>query len=235
MSDHQTYLELADWRRRIAELYAEVRRLAETDAANACFQWRIAREWLYRRHPQSPIPAEVRPAFRALHFPYDPALRFTLPILPALDTEDDAGVSIAPRTPDEGAAAEPALHADQVPTSLGGAMRTRPAGCVDVPFPQGARRLALFWLPDYAGGLLLAFGDRTNGHQTYGGGRYVLDTAKSADLGGDPAAGTIVVDFNFAYQPSCSFDPRWACPLPPPENRLDLAVLAGEYLAEASA
>ncbi len=72
---------------------------------------------------------------------------------------------------------------------------------------------------------------RRTGPETYGAGRYVLDAAKGADLGGDPAASRLVIDFNFAYQPSCAFDPRWACPLAPPENRLDLVVPAGERLA----
>jgi len=41
----------------------------------------------------------------------------------------------------------------------------------------------------------------------------------------------VIVDFNFAYQPSCAFDPRWSCPLSPPENQLDLPIRAGERLA----
>ena len=53
---------------------------------------------------------------------------------------------------------------------------------------------------------------------------------KGADLGGDPAAGTLVVDLNFAFQPSCAFDPKWACPLAPPENRLAARIEAGERL-----
>jgi uncharacterized protein (DUF1684 family) len=83
----------------------------------------------------------------------------------------------------------------------------------------------------YAGGLFLPFRDDTNGTETYGAGRYLLDAAKSADLGGDPIRGTLRLDFNFAYQPSCAFDPRWACPLAPPENWLDVAVRAGERIA----
>jgi hypothetical protein len=82
----------------------------------------------------------------------------------------------------------------------------------------------------YAGGLFLPFRDATNGHETYGAGRYILDGAKGADLGGDAATGRLVLDFNFAFQPSCAFDPRWACPLAPPENRLDLRIEAGERL-----
>jgi uncharacterized protein (DUF1684 family) len=83
----------------------------------------------------------------------------------------------------------------------------------------------------YAGGLFLPFRDATNGRETYGAGRYLLDAAKSADLGGDLRRGTLVLDFNFAYQPSCAFDPRWACPLAPPENWLDVEVRAGERIA----
>jgi uncharacterized protein (DUF1684 family) len=104
-------------------------------------------------------------------------------------------------------------------------------GVVRLPFASGERSLNVHLLSGYAGGLFLPFRDKTNGRETYGAGRYVLDGAKSADLGGDAERGTLVVDFNFAYQPSCAFDPRWACPLAPPENRLDLAVEAGERLA----
>ena len=83
----------------------------------------------------------------------------------------------------------------------------------------------------YAGGLFLPFRDATNTVETYGAGRYLLDTAKGADLGAGARPGTLVLDFNFAYQPSCAFDPAWACPLAPPENRLDLEVRAGERVA----
>jgi uncharacterized protein (DUF1684 family) len=82
---------------------------------------------------------------------------------------------------------------------------------------------------EYAGGIFLPFGDATNGGATYGAGRYLLDTAKGADLGAT-AQGALVLDFNFAYQPSCAFDPRWACPLAPPEARLAIAIEAGERI-----
>ena len=79
---HADFLELADWRRRVAELYAEVRRLAATEPAAALEHWRAVRERLYREHPQSPLPAVARATFRARHFPHDPALRFEVPLLP---------------------------------------------------------------------------------------------------------------------------------------------------------
>src|SRR5207302_1076236 len=88
--------------------------------------------------------------------------------------------------------------------------------------------LELFWLEGYGGGVFLPFGDTTSGHETYGGGRYLLDTVKGSDLGED--GGRLVLDFNFAYNPSCSYDPRWACPLTPASNRLATAVTAGERM-----
>jgi uncharacterized protein (DUF1684 family) len=202
------YLALADWRRTLAALYAEVRALAATNPRAAHEHWRATREQLYRQHPQSPIPPPARAAFTAAHFPYDPALRFLVAV------ESDGGN------------AAPALVA--IPTSGAGGMAFRRIGRVTVPFHAGPRRLALHWLEGYAGGLFLSFRDATNGHETYGGGRYLLDAAKSADLGGDPDNGSVILDFNFAYQPSCAFDPRWVCPLVVPENRLDFPVCAGE-------
>lgn len=89
--------------------------------------------------------------------------------------------------------------------------------------------LDLFWLDAYGGGLFVPFADATSGHETYGAGRYVLDTIKGADLGTEN--GLLVLDLNFGYQPSCSYDPRWMCPLAPPGNRLDVAVRAGERLS----
>jgi uncharacterized protein len=220
-------VRLADWRRRVAELYAEIRRMAASDPAAAHVHWRTVREALYREHPASPVPVERRSEFRAIHFPYNPRLRFELPVMP--DSAPEA-------TSAEGAIA----------VSTGALLRFDRVGWLDVPFEAGQRRLALFWLPEYSGGLFLPFRDATNGHETYGGGRYLLDTAKGADLGESRLLGSdgrdgdgrdggvgraqIVIDFNFAYQPSCAFDPRWSCPLAPAENRLDLELAAGERI-----
>jgi hypothetical protein len=62
-----------------------------------------------------------------------------------------------------------------------------------------------------------------------GGGRYLLDTAKGADLGHEGIR--VVIDFNYAYHPSCVHDRRWSCPLAPPENTLPVAITAGERLS----
>ena len=205
-------LWLADWRRQMAALQAEVRAIAATDPAVALGHWRTVRERLYREHPQSPVSPDARERFQAHHFEHDPALRFTVAIEPA---PPPAPGAFDLRLPNSGSDS-PAFSR---------------IGRVQVPFPIGPRGLSVFWMAGYAGGLFIPFRDATNGTETYAAGRYLVDAAKSADLGGDPAAGTLILDFNFAFQPSCAFDPRWACPLAPPENRLDIAVHAGERLA----
>jgi len=214
-------LELADWRRSVAALYAEVRRLAASEPAAALAQWRTTREALYREHPQSPVPASERAAFRARHFDHDPALRFEVRV-------EDPAEAGAPAAPGLGLLGGMSI---ELPVSVGGAMSFRRIGTVEVPFAEGRRRLELYWMAGYAGGLFLPFRDGTNGMETYGAGRYLLDAAKSADLGRGREPSTLVLDFNFAFQPSCAFDPKFACPLAPPANRLDVPVRAGERIA----
>jgi uncharacterized protein (DUF1684 family) len=186
--------------------------MAASDPAIALAHWRAVRERLYREHPQSPVPPAARSAFRAAHFEHDPSLRFQVTVEPA-------------PPPAPGA---PAL---ELPNSGADTLSFSRIGRIAIPFAEGERSLSVFWMAGYSGGLFIPFRDATNGTETYGAGRYLVDSAKSADLGGDPATGRLTIDFNFAFQPSCAFDPRWACPLAPPENRLDLAVCAGERLA----
>ena len=205
-------LWMADWRRHVAALYAEVRAMAATDPEAAHAHWRSARETLFRTHPESPVPAADRAAFEARHFPFDPAMRFVVVMEPAPPPA-------------------PGAFALELPNSGTDTLSFSRVGTVTLPLPGEPRRLSVFWMAGYAGGLFIPFRDATNGRETYGAGRYLIDAAKSHDLGGDTAAGTLVLDFNFATQPSCAFDPRWACPLAPPENRLDLEIRAGERLA----
>lgn len=211
-ASHLERLALADWRRQVADLYAAVRRIAAYDPEEAWRTWRDERERMFVHHAQSPLPDDMRREFHARAWTYDPALRFEVEL-------------VAPP------ADEPPPLAD-LAVSTGGEMRLARIGSISVPFPLGPRTLSVYWLDDYAGGLLLPFLDDTNGVETYPAGRYLLDTAKGADLGGDPRRGTIVADFNFSYHPSCAFDPRWSCPLAPVGNRLDFRVEAGERLVD---
>jgi uncharacterized protein (DUF1684 family) len=199
-------LDLFDWRRTVADLYAEVRRIAARDPEAGWHRWRGARDRLFREHPQSPIPASRRSTFDGVgYFPYDPAYR----VLGATEpTERD--------------------HID-VAGSDGGSYGFTRFATVAFELLGEPRTFGCYWLDGYAGGLFVSFRDATSGRGTYGAGRYLLDTAKGADLGAGPD-GRLVLDFNFSYNPSCSYDPRWACPLAPPENRLGVPVEAGERL-----
>jgi hypothetical protein len=91
--------------------------------------------------------------------------------------------------------------------------------------------LDVWWVAAYGGGVFVPIKDGLAGTRTYGGGRYVIDTVKGADLGGD--GDTLVVDVNFAYNPSCAYDPAWACPLAPPGNVVASDVHAGELIGPA--
>lgn len=196
-------LTLADWRRRTAELYREVRRAGDPLDAHA--RWRAGRDRMFAAHPQSPL-GVADPLRRAglPVWPYDPRFRFAAPLVPA---------------------AEPAQYAIQ--TAADEMTKIRQVGWVELPEPVSGR-LAVWWLEQYGGGIFVPFRDATAGTTTYGAGRYLLDTAKGADLGLDD--GLILLDFNFSYHPSCRYDPEWQCPLAPPENRLLAAIEAGERL-----
>ena len=111
----------------------------------------------------------------------------------------------------------------EVPTGTDGVVRFDRLGVARLP---GVGPLDVWWLGSYGGGVFVPVKDASAGRRTYGGGRYLLDTVKGADLGGAP--GTLVLDLNFAYNPSCAYDPAWACPLAPPGNVLDVEVPVGE-------
>jgi hypothetical protein len=163
-------------------------------------RWRAVRDELFRTHPQSPL--QDRTAFEGLpYFDYDPALRVLAAVEPAERVRREIATS------------------GEEPYSFTRFARAR--------FElDGERELDLYWLDGYGGGIFLSFADETSGHETYGACRYLLDTVKGADLG--EADGRLVLDFNFAYNPSCAYDPRWVCPLAPPGNRLAVAVRGGE-------
>lgn len=194
-------LTLLDWRRQVHALYAAARSAEDPQAGWAT--WRAGRDRLFTDHPDSPLGETARAAFTGLPVaPYDPQLRF----LARLDTD-----------------VEPQRL--QLPTADDGVVALDRVGRVTL---GELGRLDVWWLGGYGGGLFLPLRDGSAGTTTYGGGRYLLDTVKGADLGGD--AGSLVVDLNLAYHPSCTYDPRWSCPLPQEGNRLDAVVTAGEQL-----
>src|ERR1700682_529954 len=201
----QPYLDLADWRRRVGDLY-------RISGPGALRRFRHGRDDLFRTHPQSPLNKAARIRFNGLrYFDHDPAYRMRVRVEPA-----DAGDPLEIDTGGED-----------------GVIRYRRAGWVRVLLAGPACRLTVFRLVGYGGGLFLPFRDATSGNETYGGGRYLFDTVKNTDrMARDltPSSPEITIDFNFAYNPSCVYDARWACPLAPRENWLTVPVRAGEKL-----
>ena len=146
-------LTLLDWRRRIARLYAEVR--SEPDPVAAHAHWRATRDQLLRSHPDSPIPPPERAAYPGAPIAaYDPALRFDVIV-------DTSG---------------PARHLE-VRTGTDGVAPFDRIGCAHLP---GGGELDVWWLGSYGGGVFVPFKDASAGTASYGGGRYLIDTAKGA-------------------------------------------------------
>ena len=198
-------LQLLDWKRRIFALYAEVRGSADPEAGWR--RWREVRDELFRSHPSSPLPETERSAYPGVPcFEFDPSAR----VLAEVEPRPAESRQIASSGDEEIAFERIAVARFE----LDGAVR----------------ELELYWLTGYGGGLFVPFRDSTSGADTYGGGRYLLDTVKGSDLGMNDSR--LVLDFNFAYNPSCSYDPRWVCPLSPPANRLPFAIRAGEKMPD---
>jgi uncharacterized protein (DUF1684 family) len=196
-------LELSDYRRRVNDLYALVR--ARQNAPRAAWElWRQGRDDLFAHHPQSALEANDRRSFSQLtYFPYDLTWKHVVLV--------DESVS---------------HEIIDVPLEADGPVRMVRIGRVTVGPVALAVHLYLYWILDYGGGLFLPFRDATNDNETFGGGRYLLDGAKGADLGWED--GRLILDFNFAYNPSCAYNTHWQCPLPPSENWLSLSIRAGE-------
>jgi uncharacterized protein (DUF1684 family) len=198
-------LTLLSWRRTVQALYAEVR--AATDPAAAHAAWVAGRDALLASHPDSPVMAEDRAGFRGARIAaYDPALRFVVELDPDVEP-----------------------HRLEVPTATDGVVPFDRIGVLHLP---DVGDLDVWWLGSYGGGLFVPVKDALAGRETYGGGRYLIDTVKGADLGGDvdlaTGRGTVVVDLNFAYNPSCAYDPAWMCPLAQPGNVVPVELRVGE-------
>src|SRR5688572_10446352 len=177
-------LDLLDYRRRVTAMYASIR-VAGINAPESFALFRATRDELFARHPQSALDATQKQSFTHLnYYAYNPAYRVLaeVELLDApLEYETDGGDD--------------------------GAVKIRQIGQVIFELPQGSGSLGVFWIAGYGGGVFIPFRDATNGDTTYGGGRYLLDTIKGADLGSVGEA--LVLDFNYAYHPSCYYNPRW--------------------------
>ncbi len=209
MTPTQDLLDLADWRRRVGDLY-------RISGPGAIERFRHGRDELFREHPQSPLPAEARASFAGLpYFPTDPAYVVRARLEPAdmSEVEIDTG-------------------------GEDGVIRYRRAGRLNFTLAGQACRLTVFSLIGYGGGLFLPFRDGTSGLETYGAGRYLFDTPKNTDglsLQIEAGSEDVSLDFNYAYNPSCAYDVRWCCPLAPRENWLSVAIRAGEMVYEQHA
>src|SRR4029450_12224474 len=145
MSEH---LDLADWRRRVAGMYAATRqdqRAPELRLASC----RAGKDRLFAEHPSSPVPEERRTAFQGLaYWRHDAALRFRA----VLEPDPEAGTPEMPRSGDG-----PPMPFDRI-------------GWVSFAVGGARQRLAVYWLNEYAGGIFIPFRDATSGRETYGGG-----------------------------------------------------------------
>lgn len=179
----QDALSLLSWRRDVAQMYADVRTAGVPEQAHAL--WRERRDELFSQHRQSPLaPDDPLRQTGLPYWPYDPALRLT--------------AALEPNTRDE---------TRTVDTAGDGPIKMRLTG--HVTLPELGVGLDVWWFDQYAGGLFVPVRDATAGTKSYGGGRYLLDTAKGADLG-TAADGQLVLDFNFLYHPSCRYSEAWS-------------------------
>jgi len=208
MSD---FLDLYDYRTRVADMYRTRRQatLAGDDAESVLQNFRQSRDDLFAKHPQSALDQEQKQQFLGLrYFLFNPSM--CIEAVVETDVEPQI-LSVA-------------MNAEETMTMTTVARLHFTLEGINVA-------LSVYWLNIYGGGLFLPFRDTTSPAESYGGGRYLFDTIKGSDF--LPASGAlgierIMLDFNYAYNPSCAYNDRWVCPLAPFENRLNVPIHAGE-------
>ena len=162
--------------------------------------FRADKDAFFKQDPQSPLTRDQRATFAHLsYFPKDEPL-----VLHAgIETE---GVDREERI--------------VMQTTTGGVQEYVRAGIVRFDVDGEPAQVTLYASPD-SDDLFLPFRDATSGRETYGAGRYLDVESPGRD-------GHVVVDFNYAYNPYCAYNPEWSCPLPPAENWLTVPIRAGE-------
>jgi uncharacterized protein len=172
----------------------------DADYADRLAAARIAKDQQFREASDSPVPKEKRDALLPLpYFPVDPA--FTVPA--ALKLSDDRPVF-------------------EMPTSTGALRKMQLVGTLEFTF-EGERRSLGAFVEDgtqQITNLFVPFADLTTGMDSYAAGRY-LDIEPTT-------TGYYTIDFNRAYNPYCAYNATYECPFPPPSNRLNVAIRAGE-------
>jgi uncharacterized protein (DUF1684 family) len=202
-----SFTHLADYRQKVFNMYARVREPNQSPE-ESWQRFRHDQDNLFKTHSQTALTPEQVTNFTSLHYyPYNPDYRFTLPVKP-LEKREPIQINLQ----------------DDGPTRL------LPFGRISFVVDSQDVSLTLFWIMGYGGGIFLPFKDLSNRNETYSGGRYLLDTIKGVDLGWE--YDRLIVDFNFAYNPSCAYNSLWHCPFPPPENQLPVAIYAGEMRFE---
>jgi uncharacterized protein len=216
MSEH---LDLYDFRLRVRAMYIQRNNamLAGENPQAILQHFRQQKDEIFATHPQSALDQAQRSTFKGLrYFPYNPALRFAVPI----DTQ-----------------VEPVQQ--QITMNAQESMSMTTMGIVHFSVEGTPVTLSLYWLDIYGGGLFLPFRDTTCPQSSYGGGRYLFDTIKgnealfihegtNGEENPNSAQARLVLDFNYAYNPSCAYNICWTCPLAPVENRLTVPIPAGE-------
>lgn len=162
--------------------------------------FRAAKDTFFRDDPDSPLAPEQRTTFTGLrYFPEAEALGLNVPLVTDGVDRDD-----------------PVL----METTSGGIQEYRRAGVVRFDVDGEPAEITLYRSTD-SDELFLPFRDATSGDESYGAGRYL-------DVDPPGSDGRVAVDLNYAYNPSCAYNPNWACPIPPLENWLRVPIRAGE-------
>jgi uncharacterized protein (DUF1684 family) len=164
---------------------------------------RLMKDEEFKADPNSPIPEHIRPHFKGLfYFEPDSSYQVTARLLPT-----DTTLYMRRNAKDS--------------TRLYKAYR------LEFLWKGKKHYLTAYWSDSTRESLFIPFRDSTSGNLTYGGGRFLDIPFRPADH-----KGTLVIDFNRCYNPYCAYNPEYACPLPPEENRLSFAVKAGEKAFE---